>query len=420
MTRTGTQVGTPYYMSPEAWEGKTLDIQTDIWSLGVILFEMLAGEVPFGGDTGAAVMNKVLTTPPPDLKKFRADLPTSLVRIVRHMLTRDKKRRYQTMREVAVDLERVQPTTPIPKTARPAKTTTRKALAKPLPVLRIAGFAGITVAIVGISAWGIPKVVSLLQTLGASPTPAIPAETTTPLFQLGSTLTSEKDGMTLLYVPAGEFTMGRDNRGLDERPMHTVYLEAFWIDKTEVTNAMYTKCVQEGKCRHPSDTSYYNDSNFADHPVVYVSWEDANAYCSWTNRRLPTEAEWEKAASWDATNQKKFVYPWGNSLPNNDLLNYDNTIRDLTKVGAYRMGASPYDALDMAGNVWEWVQDWYDAHYYATPEAKAPNPQGPPSGSHKVLRGGSWSSHDYLVRSAVRYEAGPRLSGNSIGFRCAQ
>ena len=109
MTRSGTQVGTPYYMAPEAWEGKTLDAKADIWSLGVILFEMLTGQVPFGGDTGAAVMNKVLTTQPPDLKKIRADVPTGLVKIISRMLVRDKNRRYQTMREVAVDIEHVQP-----------------------------------------------------------------------------------------------------------------------------------------------------------------------------------------------------------------------------------------------------------------------------------------------------------------------
>lgn len=109
MTRTGTQVGTPYYMAPEAWEGKPLDAQADIWSLGVMLFEMLSGKVPFEGDTGAAVMTKVLTTPPPDLKKLRADVPPGLVKIVRRMLTRDKNRRYQTMRQVAVDLESGEP-----------------------------------------------------------------------------------------------------------------------------------------------------------------------------------------------------------------------------------------------------------------------------------------------------------------------
>src|SRR4030095_15533850 len=104
MTRSGTQVGTPYYMSPEAWEGKTIDAQADIWSLGVMLFEMLAGQVPFGGDTGAAVVNRVLTPPPPDLKKLRAEVPPGLIKIVSRMLTRDREKRYQTMRQVALDL----------------------------------------------------------------------------------------------------------------------------------------------------------------------------------------------------------------------------------------------------------------------------------------------------------------------------
>jgi len=127
MTRSGTQVGTPYYMSPEAWEGRALDAQADIWSLGVILFEMLAGQVPFGGDTGAAVMNKVLTTPLPDLKKLRSEVPTSLVKIVSRMLTRDKSRRYQTIRQVAVDLESVQQAS----TATPAKVSRTAFLPSP-------------------------------------------------------------------------------------------------------------------------------------------------------------------------------------------------------------------------------------------------------------------------------------------------
>jgi len=140
-----------------------------------------------------------------------------------------------------------------------------------------------------------------------------------PAFDIGSTMTG-KDGMTLLYVPAGEFTMGSENGASDEKPVHKVILKAFWIDKTEVTNAMYAKCVQEGNCDPPNSItsqtreSYFDNTEFAGYPVVYVSWDAAAIYCSWAERRLPTEAEWEKAASWDEKNQIKHNYPWGDSI----------------------------------------------------------------------------------------------------------
>lgn len=168
MTRSGTQVGTPYYMSPEAWEGKPLDAQADIWSLGVILFEMLSGQVPFGGDTGAAVMNKILTTLPPDLKKLRAELPTSLVKIVSRMLTRDKTRRYQTIRQVAVDLESGQQAA----TAKPAKGSRTATLLSP-SVLSRYGFLLIGVVLIT----AVFTAIKLLAP-GASPSPTnVPAAT---------------------------------------------------------------------------------------------------------------------------------------------------------------------------------------------------------------------------------------------------
>jgi formylglycine-generating enzyme required for sulfatase activity/uncharacterized caspase-like protein len=230
-----------------------------------------------------------------------------------------------------------------------------------------------------------------------------------------------KDGMTLLYVPAGKFKMGSDDDLPDEKPLHTVYLDAFRIDKTEVTNAKYAKCVQDGKCKQPSSTSsethyiYYENSEFDNYPVIYVNWDDANAYCAWAGRRLPTEAEWEKAAR--GTDGR--TYPWGNDSPNDTLLNYNNySGQDTKEVGKYPNGASPYGALDMAGNVSEWVADWYDESYYATLGEKARNPQGPANGQVHVLRGGSYFSNYYSVRSSERtlYEiSGPVLDG----FRCA-
>jgi formylglycine-generating enzyme required for sulfatase activity len=255
-----------------------------------------------------------------------------------------------------------------------------------------------------------------------------------------------KDGMILLFVPAGEFTMGSDTGYDNEKPVHTVDLDAFWIDKTEVTNAMFAKFIdetghltdaeREGKSwvDQDNDTNQVDGANWLhplgpsngisdimDHPVVHVSLNDAQAYCSWANRRLPTEAEWEKAASWDAKKQTKYVYPWGNDEPNNNLLNYNGAVGDTTEVGKYPDGASPYGALDMAGNVFEWINDWYVEGYYASLGKNARNPQGPTNGGGAgILRGGAWNLDLILVRSSYRRVDASIATTNSYGFRCSR
>jgi len=237
---------------------------------------------------------------------------------------------------------------------------------------------------------------------------------------IGSTMFSEKDGMTLVYIPAGELTMGSDQGAGDELPVHAVYLDAFWIDRTEATNAMYDKCLKAGQCNaHDSNHSstrnpYYGNIVYDDYPVIFVTWEDASAYCAWAGRRLPTEAEWEKAAR--GTDGRE--YPWGNDGPDKIWLNYNNAVGDTSKVGDYPNAASPYGALDMAGNVWEWVQDWYGETYYAS--SPASNPSGPDSGQYRVQRGGSWVIDDHYIRSAARYWAVPLSAYNYVGFRCAR
>jgi formylglycine-generating enzyme required for sulfatase activity len=199
----------------------------------------------------------------------------------------------------------------------------------------------------------------------------------------------------------------------DEHPQHTVYLDEYWIDRTEVTNAQYRWCVEAGACTAPVCETY-DDAAKSDHPVVCVSWYDAQAYCKWAGRRLPTEAEWEKAAR--GTDGR--AYPWGNDSPDCIKAQYGGCAGDTVAVGTKPAGVTPYGALDMAGNVWEWVTDWYDADIYA--QLPRENPQGSVSGPTRVLRGGSWNFAADLIRVANRYWSMPDAGNVYFGFRCAR
>jgi formylglycine-generating enzyme required for sulfatase activity len=238
-----------------------------------------------------------------------------------------------------------------------------------------------------------------------------------------------KDGAPLVFVPAGPFPMGvppgdRDG-GRDEYPRHDVTLDAFYIDKHEVTNGRYLEFVRAAAHRvpqHPSkkDRSLWENGlmpeSIGDRPVINVDWHDAAAYCAWAGRRLPTEAEWEKAAR--GGDDRRF--PWGNVEPTHKHLNFNQHWigeKTLMPVGSYEAGKSPYGAYDMAGNVWEWVADWYDARYYEKSPDK--NPKGPESGKGKVLRSSGWQVETPLVRIFTRVESDPLVRNESTGFRCA-
>lgn len=262
---------------------------------------------------------------------------------------------------------------------------------------------------------------------------SIPPTAGTPPIQL---MISPRDGMVIIHIPAGEFKMGssraEDPQALDEEtPQHIVYLDDYWIDKMEVSNAQYALCVADGACTMPARSnsinreSYYDNSEYADYPVLLVSWSQAATYCRWAGRRLPTEAEWEKAAR----GPDGRIYPWGNTF-DGTLLNYcdfncwngwkddsfDDGYYDTAPVGEYPGGASVYGVLDLSGNVYEWVADWFAPY---GPDRQA-NPAGPDTGQEKIIRGGSWGDDRVHIRAAIR----SHLNGESwldfIGFRCAQ
>ncbi len=238
-----------------------------------------------------------------------------------------------------------------------------------------------------------------------------------------------KDGAPMILVPAGLFPMGvpkgdRDG-GRDEYPRHEVVLDHYYIDKYEVTHGRYAEFVKATGHRTPENPKYPKRTLWSDHlsdslserPVINVDWQDSEAYCRWAGKRLPTEAEWEKAAR--GTEDRRF--PWGNVEPTDKHLNFNQKWKGektLMPVGSYEAGKSPFGAYDMAGNVWEWVADWYDPLYYE--KSPGTNPKGPDTGTYKVLRSSGWSVETPLVRLFTRVKSDPKNRNDSTGFRCAK
>lgn len=239
---------------------------------------------------------------------------------------------------------------------------------------------------------------------------------------LRATAEDPRDLSNMVLIPAGNFEMGCDSYcpNADMMPLHTVYLDAYYIDIYEVTNAKYAECVDAGACEEPNGdnsytrNNYFGNPTYDNYPVVLVSWDQAHQYCDWRGKRLPTEAEWEKAARGTSYS----LYPWGSDAPNCDLTNGGNIcpIGDTDEVGSYPDGASPYGVMDMAGNVWEWVYDWYDADYYDhSPDS---NPTGPEDGTYRVMRGGSWGSINGLLTGYRNGGNLPTKTSVTNGFRC--
>ncbi len=238
-----------------------------------------------------------------------------------------------------------------------------------------------------------------------------------------------RDGSAMVFIPAGPFLMGvprgaRDG-GLDEYPNHEVELDAYYIDKYEVTMGVYGQFIRATGHRAPSHMTdpsknvWHGDAPpafLAAVPVVNVDWFDARAYCQWAGKRLPTEAEWEKAAR--GADDRRF--PWGDVEPTHRHLHFNRSWRGaqtLAPVGSYPKGQSPYGVHDMAGNVWEWVADWYGADYYAG--SPCCNPHGPPTGTRRVVRSSGWQAETPQVRIFTRIASQPLDRNHSTGFRCA-
>lgn len=489
-TATGAIVGTPTYISPEQVRGERPDHRADIYSLGVMLYEMISGRVPFDAETALSIMLKHLNDPVPNLHALNTDAPDSMIAIVDKALAKQPENRFKSAHDMAAALRHVtfaRATTappdrttlgaPPPVKAQPTPSATKATPSTPAPAPRSTavdnrpatvnvvpkttavqqpaasggqrGMIPILIGVAGVIVVGLIAIIAVGALLGgrfitgnqptttsvavvtkkatevvvsvtesiptespvAVPTDAVAPPTDTaspPSPPVAPTPLPVPEGMTL--IPAGFFNMGSSSGG-DEQPEHPVLLGAFYIDTTEVTNAMYRHCVEAGACTS-SGSAKQNAPGFDNYPVALVNWNQATAYCAWAGKRLPTEAEWEYAAS----GPDNLTWPWGSAF---DASLSAASAPDTQPVGSYPVGASPFGVLDMAGNVAEWVADGYAPIFYAN--SPASNPFNSEGGTAHVYRGGSYGNTDGSYYTTSRRYARPAaFSDVDVGFRCAK
>jgi len=497
--------GTAAYMAPEQYRRVAVSAQTDVYALGVTLYEMLMGERPFrgneeasegkGGSAAERVRWSHVHMEPRDPREANPRISEAMAGVILKALAKDSGERYPSMRELyeaacgaagvspEAVLDRVpparlpafasrgesQPYQPLSLQQIAAKPKTFPWYGQPstrvfMGVAAVILTSVVIFALVNMSGGdsgdlgGENRREALLPTgvMGAiegtdiTPTTptvtpstistALPTPTKTPFptVEPVAVATNKMDNAEVVFIPAGEFIMG-SNPNIDkdfwgaEGPQHPVYLDEYWVYRTEITNAMYQECVAEQKCPRPVQffavhtDDYYENQIYADYPVIYVSYGHAISYCHWVGGRLPTEAEWEKAAR--GTDAR--LFPWGDSPPGSDQVNLcdrtcarggiiESQLNDgfsgTSPVGNFPAGVSPYGAFDMAGNVWEWTFDWFHSAFYSASPYE--NPNGPVSGTRHVIRGGSWSMPIGGVRVVARKSELPDTSLDNLGFRC--
>jgi eukaryotic-like serine/threonine-protein kinase len=432
LTQTGTVMGTPHYMSPEQCLGEELDGRSDVYSLGVVLYEMLTGIVPFNSPTSTAVVVQHVSQPPPAPSAINLSIPQTVERVVLRALAKRREERPQTAAELAQGLTAA--------VTHATSVTRPDALVSPTPPSGTTRTAGHDPALAATQVVTTPA--SGRQPLSFAPMTEAAERRLNPLWltvaavlvlaAVGAALwllvgrgkTSAPDGAKetaaavtpppgMAYVPGGEFTMGSGSGDEFERPAHRVTVRPFFIDLREVSCEEYEKFLRAtGRAAPAAWRDGELPPGAARRPVTGVTWDDAQAYAAWAGKRLPTEAEWEFAAR--GTDGR--LYPWGNEWESGHANAGTTAVGHLADVGAHAAGASPYGVLDLAGNAWEWTAS--DLTAYPGGELPAERPPG----ELKVIRGGCWRSSQNQATATFRRGWPMRGADDygDTGFRCAR
>ncbi len=459
----GVPPGASGFAAPEQQKQLPVDARSDIYSLGATLYTLLTGQPPADAlrrESGLVDLKPAREVNPniapylslvaaramdlrPDVRyESAADFAAALHRPAGHVPAGVAPTgRFGPRRSASDWAAPAPPPKPSPSRRRAIEQRTLVGLVGVLLVLLglLGGFAlanrpstlpgGSEVAATATFQSQVIAAITAIST-PPSPTPtATPFPTATPQPIVNET------GSRMLFVPGGVFRMGNDDGERNEQPSHLLRLDPYFIDETEVTNGEYAQCVAAGVCDRPDSAgasyhpAYYGSAAYDGYPVIFVNWFDAEAFCAWRGARLPTEAEWERAAGFDPAAFERHLYPWGDAFVG-EFLNYcdancpqewrdtqfDDGHRDTAPVGSYPDGRSPIGAADMLGNVAEWVADWYGFNYYA--ESIDLNPRGPLEGDARVIRGGSWFSRNDITIT-TRSSFVPTVSRANLGFRCA-